>query len=69
MRHAPLTDSRFESRNAQLDVRVKVSRGSAPIQTISDKQVVSPNKYLLTGELPHNKPEMFKWARISSEAK
>ena len=50
MKFTPLTNSACESRMAQLDVKIKVTGGSAPVQTISDKQVVSVNKYLLKDE-------------------
>ena len=69
--YAPLTNSGCESRMAQLDVRVKFCGGSMPINTISDMQNISANKYLLTNEFddPKNVDELFKWARTSDEAK
>ena len=50
MKHTPLTNSGCESRMAQLDVRVKFSGGAAPLDTLSDKQIVSVNKYLTSSE-------------------
>ena len=50
MKHAPLTNSGCESRMAQLDVRVKFSGGAAPLDTFSDKQIVSVNKYLTSSD-------------------
>ena len=65
MKHAPLTNLGCESRIAQFDNRVKFSRGFAPISTLSDKQVVATNKYLL--QLNLNDPEVckseFTWAK------
>ena len=70
MLKAPLTNSGCESRLAQLDVRVDFCGGSAPINTISDKQVVSVNNYFSTDEFKsENKKELFQWARNSEEAK
>ena len=70
MKHAPLTNLGCESRMAQFDNRVKFSRGSAPISTLSDKQVVATNRYLLEPQLddPDVCREEFKWARNSEEA-
>ena len=70
MEHAPLTNSGCESKMADLDVRVRFSGGAAPITTISDKQVVSKNKFLLSSSLDgEGAGELFKWARTSAEAK
>ena len=56
MKHNPLTNLGCESRMAQFDNRVKFSRRFAPISTLSDKQVVATNKYLLQPNL--NDPEV-----------
>ena len=71
MEYAPLTNSGCESRMAELDVRVKYSGGSAPLTTISDKQVVATNKYLLSKdfETEEKTREQFDWAKNSDEAK
>ena len=71
MSHAPLSNSGCESRMAQLDVRVRFSGGAAPVNTISDKQVISVNKFLLTEEMKDDDhaSKMFLWARTSDEAK
>ena len=70
MKHTPLTNSGCESRMAQLDVRVKFSGGAATLDTLSDKQIVSVNKYLNSSEFDNGgAEEMFKWARTSEEAK
>ena len=70
MKHAPLTNLGCESRMAQFDNRVKFSRGFAPISTLSDKQVVATNKYLLQPNL--DDPEVckseFTWAKNSKQA-
>ena len=56
---------------AELDVRVKYSGGSAPVPTISDKQIVSKNKYLLSDDFDTSDKteEQFQWAKSSAEAK
>ena len=70
MEHAPLTNSGCESKMADLDVRVRFSGGSAPITTISDKQVISKNRFLLSSDFDgEGAGELFKWARTSAEAK
>ena len=70
MKHTPLTNLGCESRMAQFDNRVKFSRGFAPISTLSDKQVIATNKYLLQPNL--DDPEVckteFAWAKNSKEA-
>ena len=44
--------------------------GSAPITIISDKQIVSANKFLVSDEFQAaDKGNMFKWARTPSEVK
>ena len=52
-------------------VRVKFCGGAAPVNTISDKQVVSVNKFLLTDEMTDEEHanKMFLWARTCKEAK
>ena len=51
-------------------VRVRFSGGSAPITTISDKQVISKNRFLLSSDFDgEGAGELFKWARTSAEAK
>ena len=48
---------------AQLDVKVNFSGGAAPVDTISDKQVISVNQLFTTEEFNDgNTLEMFKWA-------
>ena len=42
----PLTNSGCESRNADLDVRLRASGGTTTVQTLSDKAVVKSNAYL-----------------------
>ena len=64
---APLTNSGCESKFAQLDVKLKVCGGAASLDTISDKQIVSYNKYLLT--IKESAEKEFKWARTSDQAK
>ena len=68
--NAPLTNSGCEGRFYDLGNRVKVSGGSAPITTRSDKQIVSANNFLVSDEFQAaDKGYMLKWARMSSEVK
>ena len=72
MMYCPLTNSGCESRQANLDRRVKFSGGSTPLQTLSNKEVVCGNKYLTSGSFPvslHAQMQEFQWARRSKEAK
>ena len=73
MLYSPLTNSGCESRQSNLDRRVKFSGGSTPLQTISNKEVVSGNKYLITSEFSEasvsEQTRQFRWARNSTEAK
>ena len=70
LKHAPLTNSGCESRQAQLDARVRYSGGSAPLQNISNKQTVAVNGYLRSSDFDdlEKAGELFKWARTSEEA-
>ena len=70
--YSPLTNSGCESRQANLDRRVTFSGGSTPLQTLSNKEVVSGNSYLTSTSFPvslTDKMKEFKWARCSNEAK
>lgn len=70
MKHTPLTNSASESRMAQLDLKMNFSGGAAPVQTLSDKQVISVNQYFTTDEFSDgNTLELFKWASTSKQAK
>ena len=70
MSFAPLTNSGCESRQAELDVRVKHSGGSAPLETLSDKQIVSVNGYLLQPIFEtEGAGKEWLWARSSAETK
>ena len=46
MKYTLMTNSASESTMAQLDVKGKFSGSDAPVQTLSDKQVISVNQYL-----------------------
>ena len=70
MKYTPLTNSGSESRMTQLDVKVNFSGGAAPVNTISDKQVISVNQLFTTEEFNDgNTLEMFKWASTLKQAK
>ena len=70
MKYTPLTNSGSESRMAELDVKVKFSGGAAPVKTLSNKQVISVNKYLCTKDFSTDEKilEHFTWERTSKEA-
>ena len=55
IKYTPLSNSECESLMAQLDVKVKFSGGAAPLKTLSNKQVVSVNKYLMTEDFNDDK--------------
>ena len=72
MLYAPLTNSGCESRQANLDRRTKFSGGSTPLQTLSNKEVVSGNAFLTSSAFPSSSEDQlkeFRWARRSPEAK
>ena len=48
--HAPLTNLGCESELAKLDNRIKTCGGTTSIQTISRKNVVTNNAYLLSSD-------------------
>ena len=50
VKYTPLTNDACESQMAQLDVKVNYSRGAAPVETLSDKQILSVNGYLTSDE-------------------
>ena len=67
--HAPLSNSGCESRFAQLSNAVKSSGGAAELDTISDKQIVGVNKFLLQPGVKESAAEYFDWAHNSQQAK
>ena len=51
---------------------MKFSGGSTPLQTLSNKEIVSGNSYLTSSSFPVNLKDQlkeFRWARHSKEAK
>ena len=55
----------------QLDVEIKLPGDAASLKTLSNKQVVSVNKYLMTEDFndDNNTLALFRWARNSTTAK
>ena len=53
MKYTHLTNGACESRMALLDVKLNYSDGAAPIETLSDKQIVSANGYLTSDEFSY----------------
>ena len=67
-----MTNSGCESRQANLNRRVKFSGGSTLLRTLPNKEVVAGNKYLSSSSFPAKLSDQlkeFKWARHSKEAK
>ena len=60
MMYSPLTNSGCESRQANLDRRVKFSGGSTPLQTLSNKEVVASNSYLNSSSFPVSLSDQLK---------
>ena len=72
MMYCPLTNSGCESRQANLDRRVKFTSGSTPLQTLSNKEVVSGNSYLTSSTFPVSLTDQlkeFRWARHRRQRK
>ena len=53
MEYTPLPNGAWEAWMAQLDVKVNYSGGAAPVETLSDKQIVSVNGYLTSDEFSY----------------
>ena len=54
---------------AQLDVKVNYSGGAAPVETLSDKQILSVNGYLTSDEFStKDLLKLMKWASTSKQA-
>jgi hypothetical protein len=73
MDYAPLTNLGSESEFAKFDNRLKVSGGTTSVTTISRKNVVATNAYLVDSSFlqmsAHEKDDQWKWARTSDEVK
>ena len=71
LEYAPVTNLGCESEFAKLDNRLKVSGGSATVETLSRKNIVSTNKLLsdqsFTELTEEQKMGQWKWARKSKE--
>ena len=54
---------------AQLDVKVNYSGGAAPVETLSDKHILSVNGYLTSDEFStKDLLKLMKWASTSKQA-
>ena len=71
--YTPLTNSGCESEFAKLDNRIKITGGTTSVQTLSRKNTVTTNAYLLDSNFlsmtDEEKRDCWKWARQSSEVK
>merc|ERR1712002_940522 len=69
--YTPLTNSGCESEFAKLDNRIKIIGGTTSVQTLSRKNTVTTNAYLLDSNFlsmtDEEKRDCWKWARQSSE--
>ena len=69
MKYTPLTNDACESQMAQLDVKVNYSGGAAPVETLSDKHILSVNGYLTSDEFStKDLLKLMKWASTSKQA-
>ena len=70
---APVTNLGCESEIAWLDNRLKFSGGTTSVLTLSHKNTICTNKYLLSDEFTlqtkDNRKKEWKWARVSDESK
>ena len=73
MKYAPLTNLGCESEFSKLDHRIKVSRGSTSIQTLSRKNLLVSAGLLVDSEFESqtedDRNSRWKWARCSEEVK
>ena len=73
LRNAPLTNSGCESENAYLGLMCSQTGGSASLQTLNKKRVISKNKFLMneatTNATDEQRQAMWKWSRTSEAAK
>ena len=71
--YTPLTNSGCESEFAKLDNRIKITGGTTSVQTLSRKNTVTTNAYLLDSNFlsmtDEEKRDCWKWARQFSEVK
>ena len=68
--HAPVTNLGCESEFAKLDNRIKITGGTTSVQTLSRKNAVATNAYLVDSSFldmtKEEKGNRWKWARNSN---
>lgn len=73
LKAAPLTNLGCESEFAKFDNRIRASGGSTSIETLSKKNIIFTNKYLVNSEFNDKtegeKRQQWSWARTSNETK
>ena len=73
MAHAEITNLGCESQFAKMDQRIHVTGGSTSVQTLSRKNIIATNAYLIDSTYVHmdekDKRSKWKWARHSDEVK
>ena len=69
LRNAPLTNSGCESENAYLGLMCSQTGGSASLQTLNKKRVISKNNFLMNEATDEQRQAMWKWSRTSEAAK
>ena len=71
LKNAPLTNLGCESEFAKFDNRVKATGSRTSVNTLSKKNIISTNKYLVNTEFSTTscpeKREQWAWARKRSE--
>ena len=73
LKYAPISNLGCESKVAWIDNRLKISGGSTSVLTLSNKNIICTNKYLVSDEFvdqpAENRQKLWKWARTSEESK
>ena len=71
--HSPITNLGCESKVAWIDNRIKISGGSTSVLTLSNKNIICTNKYLVSDDFVDQPTgrcqKLWKWARTSEECK
>ena len=71
--NAPVSNLGCESEIAWLDNRLKISGGTTTVPTLSNKNVICTNKYLVSDDFlsqtVEDRKKQWKWARSSQESK
>ena len=73
MKYVPLSNLGCEGEFAKLDNRLKVSGGTVPVETLSRKNVIATNAFLVDSSFAElsadERKQQWKWARTSESVK